>query len=76
MYGHNVAPFVTIDIAPLHLAVGPAGQVLNGIISAMGLRRDQVYITNILKCRPPNNRQPFHSVPRFPPLQRPLFEDP
>ena len=41
--------------------IGQAGQVLNGILSAMGLKRDQVYISNILKCRPPSNRTPFAS---------------
>ena len=35
-----------------------AGQLLNKIISAMDLRREDVYICNILKCRPPNNRDP------------------
>jgi uracil-DNA glycosylase family 4 len=39
--------------------VGQAGQVLNGIIAAMGLKRDQVYICNLLKCRPPDNRTPW-----------------
>jgi DNA polymerase len=38
--------------------VGPAGQLLTRIIEACGLRRDQVYICNVLKCRPPNNRNP------------------
>lgn len=38
--------------------VGRAGQLLNAMLSAIGLRRDQVYIANILKCRPPNNRDP------------------
>jgi len=38
--------------------VGPAGQLLDRIIAAMGLRPDQVYIANIVKCRPPNNRVP------------------
>ena len=38
--------------------VGRAGQLLNSIIFAMGLRREQVYIANVLKCRPPNNRDP------------------
>ena len=38
--------------------VGAAGQLLNKIISAMDLRREDVYICNILKCRPPNNRDP------------------
>ncbi len=38
--------------------VGKAGQLLDKMIAAMGLRRDQVYIGNIVKCRPPNNRDP------------------
>lgn len=38
--------------------VGRAGQLLTRIISAIGLSRDQVYIANILKCRPPGNRNP------------------
>lgn len=39
--------------------VGRAGQLLTKIIEAMGLSRDDVYIANILKCRPPNNRMPL-----------------
>lgn len=38
--------------------VGSAGQLLTKIIAAMGLRREDVYICNILKCRPPGNRNP------------------
>ncbi len=38
--------------------VGRAGQLLNNMISAMGLRRDEVYIANVVKCRPPSNRTP------------------
>ena len=38
--------------------VGKAGQLLNNMISAMGLQRDQVYIANVVKCRPPANRVP------------------
>ncbi len=38
--------------------VGKAGQLLNDIIKAMGLEREQVYIANIVKCRPPENRNP------------------
>ena len=38
--------------------VGKAGQLLNNMISAMGLKREEVYIANIVKCRPPANRQP------------------
>ncbi len=38
--------------------VGRAGQLLNAMLRAVGLSRDAVYIANILKCRPPNNRDP------------------
>jgi uracil-DNA glycosylase family 4 len=38
--------------------VGRAGQLLNNMIAAMGLKREQVYIANIVKCRPPQNRTP------------------
>lgn len=38
--------------------VGRAGQLLTKIIEAMGLRREDVYICNIIKCRPPSNRTP------------------
>lgn len=38
--------------------VGRAGQLLNNMIGAMGLKREQVYIANIVKCRPPGNRAP------------------
>jgi uracil-DNA glycosylase family 4 len=38
--------------------VGKAGQLLNNMIQAMGLKREQVYIANIVKCRPPANRTP------------------
>jgi DNA polymerase len=38
--------------------VGRAGQLLNKIIEAVGMKREEVYICNILKCRPPNNRDP------------------
>jgi DNA polymerase len=39
--------------------VGRAGQLLTSIITAMGLNRKEVYICNILKCRPPGNRNPL-----------------
>ncbi len=39
--------------------VGRAGQLLTKIIEAMGLKRSDVYIANILKCRPPGNRAPL-----------------
>lgn len=38
--------------------VGRAGQLLTKIIEAMGLRREDVYIANVIKCRPPENRNP------------------
>jgi len=38
--------------------VGRAGQLLTKIIEAIGLRRDDVYIANVIKCRPPQNRNP------------------
>lgn len=38
--------------------VGRAGQLLNEMLLAMGLKREQVYIANMLKCRPPGNRDP------------------
>ena len=41
--------------------VGRAGQLLNSMLRAIGLQREQVYIANVLKCRPPNNRDPAPS---------------
>jgi uracil-DNA glycosylase family 4 len=38
--------------------VGKAGQLLNNMIQAMGLKREEVYIANVVKCRPPANRTP------------------
>lgn len=38
--------------------VGRAGQLLNNMLAAIGLPRESVYIANVLKCRPPNNRDP------------------
>ena len=40
--------------------VGRAGGLLDKILSAIGMNRDEVYITNILKCRPPENRNPLN----------------
>ena len=40
--------------------VGRAGKLLTDMIKAMGLQREDVYIANIVKCRPPDNRQPEH----------------
>ncbi len=39
--------------------VGPAGQFLNDLIRAAGLRREDVFICNVVKCRPPDNRDPL-----------------
>ena len=41
--------------------VGRAGQLLNAMLRAIGLAREQVYIANVLKCRPPQNRDPASS---------------
>jgi DNA polymerase len=38
--------------------VGAAGKLLTELLASIGLRREDVYITNIVKCRPPNNRPP------------------
>jgi uracil-DNA glycosylase family 4 len=38
--------------------VGRAGRLLTGLIADIGLRRDEVYIANVVKCRPPGNRDP------------------
>ncbi len=38
--------------------VGAAGKLLTKILSEVGINRDEVYITNVVKCRPPNNRDP------------------
>lgn len=51
--------------------VGKAGQLLNRMIDAMTLRREDVYILNVLKCRPPGNRPP---VPEEAENCRPFFE--
>jgi len=45
--------------------VGRAGQLLNKMINAMGLQREQVYITNVLKTRPPNNATPTQDEARL-----------
>ncbi len=41
--------------------VGQAGVFLNELLAAMDMKREQVYITNVIKCRPPNNREPLPS---------------
>ena len=39
--------------------MGPAGQYLDTLLASIGLKREQVYITNVVKHRPPNNRDPL-----------------
>lgn len=39
--------------------VGPAGKYLNQLLASISMRREQVYIANVVKCRPPNNRDPL-----------------
>ena len=51
--------------------VGRAGQLLNSMLAAIGLKREHTYIANILKCRPPNNRDP---KPEEAQLCRPFLE--
>ena len=41
--------------------VGPAGRLLDDMLEMIGLHRDAVYITNIVKCRPPQNRDPLNT---------------
>ena len=41
--------------------VGKAGKILDELLASIGLQRDEVYIANILKCRPPQNRNPLKS---------------
>ena len=39
--------------------VGPAGQLLNQLLASISLKREDVFITNMVKCRPPQNRDPY-----------------
>ena len=41
--------------------VGPAGHLLEELIASIGLTREEVYICNVIKCRPPQNRDPLPS---------------
>lgn len=52
--------------------VGRAGQLLDRILEAAGFKREEVYIANVVKCRPPNNRTPTHEEVQacYPHLQR------
>ena len=52
------APGMQEDIQGLPF-VGRSGQLLTKIIESIGLKREDVYIANVLKCRPPDNRNPF-----------------
>lgn len=63
--GNRCAPWMFVGEAPGadedaqgEPFVGRAGQLLNAMIAALGLRREDVYIANVLKCRPPGNRDP------------------
>src|SRR2546425_11293743 len=63
--GHAEADLMFVGEAPGHDEdiqgipfVGRAGQLLTKIIEAIGLTRDEVYIANVIKCRPPENRNP------------------
>ncbi|MDH5511624.1 MAG: uracil-DNA glycosylase [Gammaproteobacteria bacterium] len=63
--GHRQAKWMFIGEAPGadedrqgEPFVGRAGQLLNAILFALGLKREEVYIANVLKCRPPGNRDP------------------
>ena len=63
--GHPAAEWLIIGEAPGadedrmgEPFVGRAGQLLTNMLRAMGLAREEVFIANILKCRPPNNRDP------------------
>ena len=64
--GNEQASLMIIGEAPGHEEdlqgepfVGPAGQLLNQMLFALGLSRDDVFIANILKCSPPDNRKPL-----------------
>ena len=63
--GHRTAQWLFVGEAPGaeedkqgEPFVGAAGQLLNAMLHALGLKRHEVYIANVLKCRPPNNRDP------------------
>ena len=49
--------------------VGKAGKILDELLASINIKRDEVYISNILKCRPPNNRDPFkHEIQQCKPF--------
>jgi len=56
--------------------VGRAGQLLDKILAAIDFKREEVYIGNVLKCRPPENRDPLpEEVLRYPQYKRQTWED-
>lgn len=64
--GNHVAEWMVIGEAPGsdedqqgEPFVGPSGKLLNNMLRALGLQREQVFISNILKCRPPGDRDPL-----------------
>jgi DNA polymerase len=64
--GNESAEIVFIGEAPGwyedqqgHPFVGPAGHFLNELLASIGLKREDVYICNVIKCRPPDNRDPL-----------------
>lgn len=64
--GNSQAPLMIIGEAPGYYEdqqgqpfVGAAGSLLDQMIDCIGLTQDQIYIANVLKCRPPNNRDPL-----------------
>ncbi len=67
-HGNEKADLLFVGEAPGHNEdiqgkpfVGAAGQLLDKLLNSIGLERSQVYIANILKCRPPQNRDPLPS---------------
>jgi len=67
--GPEHAKLLFIGEAPGHFEdqsgrpfVGPAGQYLDQLLGLIGLKRNQVFIANVIKCRPPENRDPLPGV--------------
>jgi len=65
-FGHSAAKIVFIGEGPGRDEdlqgrpfVGAAGKLLSSLLESIGLTREDVYIANVVKCRPPNNRDPF-----------------
>ena len=64
-YGNKYSSIMFIGEAPGYHEdiqgkpfVGPAGKVFDSLLSIINLDRDDIYLTNVVKCRPPNNRDP------------------